>query len=242
MSSNITVMDLPPLPNYTLKPLPPLLPWISDAYLSLALPVIAYWTVSLFFHMIDTYELFPQCRLHTPAELMKRNHASRWDVFRDVVVQQIIQTIFGMAMDYFEPEVLVGKEDYNVAVWAQRVRLAQRAIPAVFGLMGIDSARLGRQWAGNTSILASVLSGGEYPRLNQVIEMLDGEKVIAPAFAPWELTMAKSIYWLVIPALQFLCAIWILDSWQYWLHRTMHLNQWLYSISVLTCIDSANIS
>src|ERR1700761_7065663 len=112
MASNTTSFDLPPLPNYTLQPLPPLLSWISDAYLSLLLPIIAYWAVSLFFHIIDTLDLFPQYRLHTPAELLKRNHATRWDVFRDVVIQQIVQTIFGVVMDYFDSDVMYGREDY----------------------------------------------------------------------------------------------------------------------------------
>jgi sphinganine C4-monooxygenase len=228
MASNFTTFDIPPLPNYTLKPLPPLLPFISDSYLALALPILAYWAVSLLFHTIDTYDLFPHYRLHTPAELLKRNHAARWDVFRDVVLQQIIQTISGLIFEYFGPEAFCGQEDYDIAVWAQRIRLAQRAIPTLFGLFSIDSQALGHKYGGDTSVLTSILSGGSYPRLNQMIT-LDGERIIAPAFALWEINAAKSIYWIAIPALQFLAAIWILDSWQYWLHRTMHMNQYLYT-------------
>ncbi|RZM21270.1 MAG: hypothetical protein EOO88_33820, partial [Pedobacter sp.] len=40
--------------------------------------------------------------LHTPAEVLKRNHVSRWDVFQDVIVQQVLQTFFGLVLAYFE--------------------------------------------------------------------------------------------------------------------------------------------
>jgi sphinganine C4-monooxygenase len=230
MASNFTTFDLPPLPTYTLKPLPPLLPFISDTHLALALPIIAYWSVSLFFHIIDTYDLFPQYRLHTPAELLKRNHASRWDVLRDVILQHIIQTVTGLLLAYMDPEPTFGKEDYNVTVWAQRIRVLQRGIPVMFSLLGVNSGDLGKKLGGSSSMLAGALAGGRYPQLNQAV-VFGGEVVLAPAFANWEIQVAKFIYWIAIPTLQFLAAITILDSWQYFLHRGMHMNHYLYSKS-----------
>jgi len=230
MASNITVLDLPPLPSYSLKPLPSLIPGISDTVLSLIAPIFAYWVISAFFHIIDVYDLMPQYRLHTPAELLKRNHATQWDVFRDVVIQQIIQTIFGISVSYFDPEPTFGKENYNLTVWARRIRVAQRVIPWVLGFTGLDSSELGQKLGGPTSMLAGALAGGKYPHLQQLVE-LNGETVLAPAFASWELQVAKFIYWAAIPTLQFLLAIFIMDSWQYFLHRGMHMNQWLYSKS-----------
>lgn len=90
MANTTAIHGLPPLPDYSLEPLPLLIPWIDDAYLSLALPIIAYWGMSMIFHVVDEYDMFPQYRLHTPAEVLKRNHVSRWDVFRDVLIQQAI--------------------------------------------------------------------------------------------------------------------------------------------------------
>jgi sphinganine C4-monooxygenase len=228
MALNASVLDLPPLPSYTLKPLPSLLPGMSDTVLSLVLPIVAYWVISGFFHVIDTYDLMPQYRLHTPAELMKRNHATQWDVFRDVVVQQIIQTIFGISVSYLDPEPTFGKENYDVAVWARRIRVAQRAIPWALGLAGLNSSELGLKLGGPTSMVAGILAGGKYPQLQQLVE-LNGETVLAPSFASWELQMAKIIYWAAIPVIQLVVAILIMDTWQYFLHRGMHMNQWLYS-------------
>lgn len=77
-------------------------------------------------------------------------------------------------------------------------------------------------------MLSGALAGGVYPELTQTV-MLAGQQVVAPAFASWEITAAKAIYHLGIPALQFMVAILIVDTWQYFLHRAMHMNKWLYT-------------
>ncbi|RDI83197.1 hypothetical protein Vi05172_g6922 [Venturia inaequalis] len=219
---------LPPLPEYQLKPLPDLISWCPDYALTLALPILAYWIVSLFFHLIDTYDLFPQYRLHTPAELVTRNHASRVDVFRDVVLQQIIQTIFGLALTVFDPEPTFGKESYDVAVWAQRIRIAERAVPAILAGLGLNAVGMAKNLASFSPTIAAVLAGGHYPSLQQVVT-INGEALSVPAFATWEVIAAKAIYYWLIPALQFGVGTLVVDSWQYFWHRAMHMNKWLYT-------------
>jgi sphinganine C4-monooxygenase len=184
--------------------------------------------VSLFFHIIDTYDLFPHYRLHTPAEILKRNHATRWEVFRDVIIQQVVQTIFGALLAYFEPPSTFGREEYDVAVWAQRIRLAQRSVPVVLSLVGVNAGGIAKKLLGSQPGLAGVLAGGRYPRLQQLIDV-NGQQMLAPAFAEWEMSLAKFVYWVGVPVCQFALAIIILDTWQYFLHRGMHLNQTLYS-------------
>ncbi|OCK95854.1 sphingosine hydroxylase [Cenococcum geophilum 1.58] len=227
MTNSTIPYDLPPLPSYTLHPLPPLVSWIPDKYLTLALPIIAYWAVSMIFHMVDVYELFPQYRLHTPAELLKRNHVSRWDVFRDVIVQQIIQTLFGIGLAMIDEDATYGKEDYDIAVWAQRVRIAQRAIPIVLSTIGLDVGALAAKLSGSYPTAAGALAGGKYPWLVQLVTT-GGQKRTVPRFAPWEMLVARAVYWMVFPVLQFLLGILVVDTWQYFLHRAMHMNRWLY--------------
>ena len=216
--SNLT---LPPLPDYTLRPQPSLIPYISDAYLTLALPIIAYWAVSLFFHFIDEWDIFPQYRLHTPAEVLKRNHATRWEVFRDVIIQQMIQTVVGIALTVFDPEPMVGKEDYDIAVWAQRVRLAQRVVPGMVAVLGFDAGQISKDMAISHPVLAGFLGGGQYNLFEST------EKGSVPTFASWEIVAAKVMYHIGIPALQFLFGVLVVDTWQYFWHRAMHLNKWL---------------
>ncbi|KEF57130.1 C4-hydroxylase [Exophiala aquamarina CBS 119918] len=202
-----------PLPSYTLTPRPSLIPGISDPLLQLLAPVVAYWVVSIFFHILDSYDFCAQYRLHTPAEVLKRNHVTRYEVVRDVVLQQIIQTAFGLLLAHFDPAETVGKEEYDVAVWAQRLRLTQSYIPSFLAALGVDALALSNK-VSTYPQLANALSGGSYS---------------TQTIAPWELSVAKAIYWAGIPSLQFLVAILIVDTWQYFLHRAMHMNKWLYT-------------
>ncbi|EEP78095.1 conserved hypothetical protein [Uncinocarpus reesii 1704] len=227
--ANLTAADgLPPLPPYTLTPRAPLVPPIPDNIAVLILPVIAYWVVSMLFHWIDVNDYFAQYRLHTPEELLKRNHVTRWEVVRDVIVQQIIQTAVGLAMAYIDGTEYTGKEDYEVAVWARRVRLAQRALPRLLVLLGVNPAGLAGKLSAYPA-LAAAISGGQYSFLTQKIVSDTGSVVVAPAFARWELVVAGAIYWYLVPAGQFLFGVFFVDTWQYFLHRAMHMNKWLYT-------------
>lgn len=212
--ANTTLSHLPPLPSYTLTPRPSMIPGIPDPVLQLVTPIIAYWVVSLFFHVLDTYDLCSQYRLHTPAEVLKRNHVTRYEVVRDVVIQQAIQTAFGLLIASFDPAETIGKEEYDVALWAQRLRLAQRYLPQILAVIGIDAVSLAGRLRANNPQIAGILSGGLYP---------------AQSFAPWELSTAKMIYWVCIPVIQFFVAILLVDTWQYFLHRAMHMNKFLYT-------------
>jgi sphinganine C4-monooxygenase len=191
---------------------------------------VGYWVASGFFHLIDVFDLFPQYRLHTPAEVLKRNHVSRWEVFRDVIIQQIIQTIFGLLMNHFDEEPTYGKDDYNVAWYAQKIRIAQRAIPFCLATIGIDAAGLSSKASALHPMLASALAGGRYNLLQTAT--IAGQETLVPAFASWELTIAKAIYWYGVPALQFVFGVMAVDTWEYFLHRAMHLNKWLYGTSL----------
>ncbi|KAI9730055.1 MAG: hypothetical protein M1834_006047 [Cirrosporium novae-zelandiae] len=228
-NSTFSYDDLPPLPSYTLKPIPPLLPFISDKNLALFAPIIAYWTFSMFFHFIDTFNFLPQYRLHTPAEVLKRNHATRYEVLRDVIFQHIIQTLSGMLLNMTEPDDMYGKEDYDVAAWATRIRMAQRCLPMLLSLIGVDASTLSKNIASSYPMIAGVFAGGRYPQLTQIMVSETGLEVAAPAFAAWEMFLAKALYWFVIPALQYFLAILVVDTWQYMLHRFMHTYPWFYA-------------
>ncbi|KAF2120192.1 sphinganine hydroxylase-like protein Sur2 [Lophiotrema nucula] len=226
-AANFSKLELPPLPDYTLHPRPSLLSWVSDGYFTLALPIIGYWILSGIFHLIDTYDLFPQYRLHTPAEVLKRNHVTRWEVFRDVILQQVLQTVFGVIMLIFDDDPTYGKEAYDVAWYARNIRLAQRAIPVILATIGVNSSGLATKMSTSQPMLAGVIAGGRYPGLTQLVT-IGGQTGIAPGFAPWELLVAKALYTFVVPAMQFFLGFAIVDTWEYFLHRAMHMNKWLY--------------
>jgi len=227
--SNMTTLstDLPPLPEYTLTPMPDLLPFISDFWLSNLAPHVAYWLVSMIFHVIDVYDLFPQYRLHTPDEITQRNHATRWDVARDVILEQIIQVFTVAFLSLTEPVQMIGKEDFDLAVWATRIRLAQRSLPTLLGLMGLNAMSISKNLAASHPMIAGALAGGHYPSLLTSLDGSSGSPVAT--FATWEMMLAKIIYWLIVPTIQFWLAAIFLDAWQYFWHRLMHTNKWMYS-------------
>lgn len=229
MAANTSALidtSLPPLPEYTLTPQGDFFPFISDFWANLLAPIAVYWVMSMLFHVIDTLDLFPHYRLHTPEEILKRNHVSRYEVLRDVIFQHIIQVVTGALLAMTEAAEMTGKDDYNVAVWATRLRLAQRAIPGLLGVVGLNATAMAKNMATSHPIFAGALAGGYYPFLST------GSKV--PAFAPWEMAGANFIYTLLIPSIQFFAAVFILDTWQYFLHRFMHMNRWMYSESITT--------
>lgn len=234
MATNASVVfDLPPLPTYTLTPRPPVLAPIPDNILALILPIVAYWALSMVYHFIDVNDYFPQYRLHTPAEVLKRNRVTRWEVVRDVLLQQVVQTLAGMAVSYCDEPEYLGKEEYDVAVWARRLRLLQRGLPHLLALFGIDASGLGKNlshkgWA----MLGGAIAGGHYPEFTQSLILDSGVEAVVPAFTSWELSTAGFIYWFFIPALQFIWGVCVVDTWQYFLHRAMHLNRWLYGKSL----------
>jgi sphinganine C4-monooxygenase len=213
--ANASAFDLPPLPSYTLTPRPSLIPGISDPLLQMLSTIVAYWTLSGFFHILDVYDLFSQYRLHTPAEVLKRNHVSRYEVLRDVIIQQVIQTAFGLFLAAFDEVEMTGRGDYDIAVWAQWLRIGQRLLPGLLAFVGLDAASLSQRLQPSYPQLAGALAGGVYAD---------------PAcFAQWEMLAAQAIYWVGIPFLQFTAAILMVDTWQYFIHRAMHMNKWLYT-------------
>lgn len=209
-SSNTLIPDLP---SYTLSPRPSLIEGIPDIWLQLISPIAAYWIVSLFFHVLDTLDLCAQYRLHTPAEVLKRNHVSRYEVLRDVLLQQVIQTIAGYFFSYWDPPEMIGKEAFDVAIWARRIRTAETYLPQSLALLGLNAPKLASQLHSTYPAVAGAISGGRYA--------FNG-------FASWEILLAKFIYHAGIPFIQFSVAICIMDTWQYFLHRLMHMNKFLY--------------
>lgn len=116
-------------------------------------------------------------------------------------------------MAAFDPPEMTGKENYDVAVLAQRLRTAQRSIPGILAFVGVDAIKSSNKLYSNHPTLASVLAGGK----------------MSSTFESWELLAAKTIYHGTVPFVQFIVAVVIVDSWQYFLHRAMHMNKFLYT-------------
>ncbi|CAO1631713.1 unnamed protein product [Sympodiomycopsis kandeliae] len=195
-SDPLSTIDLSPSPTsaatwkpFYYHPHESVLPFINDKYLSLLLPIIIYWVISLWFTFLDAARIpfFEQYRLHEPEEITKRNKVSVSRVIGMVLIQQAIQTVLGAFV--LEDEETMRKQVFqdhtgnmrNIGVWLARV---------VCGTVGHE----------------------------QGLKVLNSHGTEA---VQW-------LYWWVIPTFQFWFAFFILDAWQYTLHRACHESRFLY--------------
>jgi hypothetical protein len=88
---------LPTETPFYYSPRPSLISGISDRALALTAPIVAFWALSLTFHLLDVsdWKWLHKYRIHESAEVRSRNRASRSEVVRAVLLQQLIQTVLG---------------------------------------------------------------------------------------------------------------------------------------------------
>jgi len=222
--TNTTTTPSPP--DLFLKPLPPLISGVPDSIVLVILPIAAYWALSLFFHFLDVHDLLASYRLHTPEEVLKRNHVTRREVVRDVIVQQIIQTIVGLAIGMSEPEEMIGGEWWEImGLYSKFVSVERWVLRGLATTVGIDGLALEEKViAGITSIGGDKVLAGLMGVLG-----LDNQASSSPEMGDWRYKLVEIAYWYLLPAARFWVAIFIMDTWQYFLHRLMHEVKWLYS-------------
>jgi len=117
-----------------------ILPFISDKYLSIAAPVIAYWLVSLVFELVHRARspFFEAYRIHEPAEVKSRNKVTRREVFWTVIAQQLVQTLMGILWIEDDPPELGPFRDHAADLDAYE-RVTRRLAIAALG-RGIGSS------------------------------------------------------------------------------------------------------
>ena len=230
MANFTNALDTASLPPYDLKPVPALIPGLPDGYLLIALPIITYWAWGGLWYWIERKNYFPQYRIHTSAEVQKRNRIPLKTILQNVATQQAITTVLGIYLTG-EPDQY-GSEEYDQARWALRIRAFQTAIPKALALVGIDALTLADNLRKSLPGTATLLSGGDALTGAAWNIKAGWEQVPRAGFTAWEVWIAWAIYWYLVPISQFAVAIFLGDSWQYFVHRTMHLNNWLYSPSL----------
>jgi len=174
-----------------------------DQYLALASPIFAYWSLSLFFHYLDisSWKWLEKHRIHESSEVKARNIATRSQVVWAVLLQQVIQTLLGLMW------LSDGPKTTNHTQRMQDIMM--KLCP--FLRWGVGGAKT--------------------------------EEVIHD--------LVYFVYWWGIPGFQFLTAMYgsvpmlslrysarctyafflfrfFIDTWQYFLHRLMHINKFLY--------------
>ncbi|KAG6827701.1 hypothetical protein H0H92_010702 [Tricholoma furcatifolium] len=159
---------------------PSLIAGIRDNYLALASPIIAYWSLCLFFHFLDTsgWKWLDKYRIHESQEIKSKNRATPSQVIWAVVLQQVVQTALG----YF----WLSEEGRPVNHVEKMQQITLYLRPLVLAILSQESSQ-----------------------------------AVMPHLVYY-------VYWWAIPSFQFLSAMFIIDTWQYFLHRLMHINKFLF--------------
>lgn len=184
MNSTSAVQYHPP---FYYSPRPRLIENIPDHLVTLAVPIVAYWVSSLFFHLLDVsgWKWLEKYRIHESAEVKKRNLVSRGEVIVAVIFQQVIQTLMGLV--WLEEEVVGrgGSAMTEVVKGLQRwERLVEPAVEALIGLVG------------------GFAKGGF---AESRIGAAGKEEIVAKA--------AYFMYWWGVPAFQFVSAMYVPRSY-----------------------------
>ena len=66
------------------------------------------------------------------------------------------------------------------------------------------------------------------PWVVQAVRVLCGPKASEQLLANYGPQLVHATYWWLIPSAQFIFALLVMDTWQYFLHRLMHVNKFLY--------------
>ncbi|GAA5920670.1 hypothetical protein JCM1841_002886 [Sporobolomyces salmonicolor] len=182
-------------PHYS-NPLPPAeYPWyntdrvefvlgISDKYLSVLVPLAAYWAFSLFFHILDKLQLdcLERYRIHEPEEVTSKNRVTVREVVVAVLFQQLLQTAMGVWWLEDDDPVFDDAAELN---------------------------RFGRKVAKAVIAVAGTSLGGDF-------------------MAQYGRQATSWVYWWGVPIAQFAWAAFVLDGWQYMMHRSAHQVTFLY--------------
>ncbi|KAL6720318.1 Sphingolipid C4-hydroxylase sur2 [Lecanora helva] len=201
-SRHVTNTSEPPPPS-------PLLPFLSDEHLLLLLPTAAYWAYGLLFHWIDTRGHLARYKLHTPAEISKRNKVPMYKVICNTLFYQFVTTLLGFWMlrgSRPEPQGNAGLEIARWTLWFAHLR----KVLNVSGWVVWLDAKMDLQLLGFSDHQLGI---GNYVN---VVPMLN-------------VTAAKTMYYFLVPLAQFAFTIFIADTWQYFTHRLVHTNQYLYT-------------
>ncbi|KAL7268021.1 Sphingolipid C4-hydroxylase sur2 [Rhizina undulata] len=216
----------PPIdPRPTLTPLPPLIPGLPDSLLLTFLPILTYWIFSLLFHFLDTHDLLAKYRLHTPEEVLKRNHVTRAEVIKEVVIQQVIQVFVAWGLSVSEGVEMTGGEEEEILSLYGGFRSVEGSLAGVLRGYGIELGAV------EDKVVKRVVSAGGGRILSILFRWLGLNMAVSGVAENgdiWRLGAVQLAYWYILPPMRMWLAIFILDTWQYFLHRLMHEVKWLY--------------
>lgn len=104
---------------------------------------------------------------------------------------------------------MTGNEGRDAMIWATRVHILGQTVLTLLSSSGLNVKALVATLSQSVFVTTFFASG----RAEHEVELL----------------AAKVIYYGLMPALRLYMALWLADTWVFFIHRAEHSNQWLYS-------------
>ncbi|KAL8801947.1 MAG: hypothetical protein Q9182_004128 [Xanthomendoza sp. 2 TL-2023] len=195
-------------PEDVLCPRPPLVSGISDYTLSLIIPIVVHWSTAAVYEIFLHYGIFEKFRIHTSEEEKAKNTISKLECLRGVLLVQILQTGLGILLGLSSEVEMTGYEDREIAAWATCLQTFWQASLALLTITGINFEALANTFSRSMNSKTSFSSSA------------GGHNV--------DLILAKLVYYILIPGIRQYAALWLADTWVFFIHRAEHSNKWLY--------------
>lgn len=181
---------------------PALFPFISDLHLSLLATFAVYWIASAIFETIDWsgLEMFERHRIHEPEEIKSRNRVTKAQVVKMVLLQQAIQTVLGLICLPDEHEQLTMNDAReSMVLYTKRIAFVVGS-RATLRLLSVIGKE-GIEWLYWWGVPIAQFFLASYVSQLHILKLVDAD---------------------------VMCYRFVLDTWQYFLHRAFHTNKFLY--------------
>lgn len=182
------------------------------------------------------YDSYPECLVssHTPFYYSHKPNLTSYMSDQQLTLAVIFVAYWALSLVFHHLDVAQYKwmEKYRIhesaEVQAKNLVSRWQVVVAVLFQQAIQTA-LGLWWIEDK---VSPDHGKEMQRIGGVLQFvlknLTGRQTSAALLQAYGPACVYIIYWWAIPTAQFLGAIFFVDTWQYFLHRAMHINKWLY--------------
>ncbi|KAI7754858.1 hypothetical protein M8C21_022965 [Ambrosia artemisiifolia] len=206
--------------------------YVSDEVMGTFAPIVVYWLYAGFFQLLPPLDNY---RLHTRKEEHVKNSVPLSSVIKGVLLQQLVQALvahllfLGLGFSYREGVMVFWEGYVSDEVMGTFAPIVVYWLYAGFFqlLPPLDNYRLHtrkEEHVKNSVPLSSVIKG---VLLQQLVQALVAHLLFLVT-SETGLVGTEIQPSLVVQIFQIIVAMFVMDTWQYFVHRYMHINKFLY--------------
>ena len=117
--------------------------------------------------------------------------------------------------------------DYAIAAWVQTVRYSEAVASQWIRYFGIGLTWVPSDWKAYGSAPTVPFTHNRGSNFSHDFPAQFAAE--STSSSSLEMMTAKGLYWIVVPLFQYISAMILADTFQYFTHRAFHVNKWLYS-------------